>query len=147
MIKYFVHVIDESSIFIEKDGEYCLENSLSETEEVCEIQKTDCWYAVDAKTPTEAALEVSSKIKILDERNNVINLNLFLSQKNSTESSDVELNSTSFLDIMDCTVSNNTYSDMTTLNFQVNKNEDNEEWIENHKLTFFVVPVEKIIAI
>jgi len=145
-MKFLIHVIDECSKFVVEECSFKLEPAFSESQEPCEIQRSDCFYHIEAKDFSEALIEVAQKIKILNEENEPINLAYKITENyKKLQSSDVGLKGSSVLDPMNFIVSNITSSNLTTTMCQVERSGDYGDWIENHKIYFYVLPVNKIV--
>lgn len=145
-MKFIVHVVDEVSKFIFSDGQYALDQAISENQEPCDMQRSDCFYSVEAQEATEAVVDVAQRIKILDENDCPVNLAFKIAENyKKLQSAEIGPEGSALLDPLNLVVSNATFSNLTTTVCQVRRNGEHGDWLENHKIFFYVSPVNRII--
>ncbi len=145
-MRFIVHIIDEVSKFVMSDGQYRVETAISEKQEPCEIQRSDCFYDVEAGDAAEAVVNIAQRIKILDEDDHPVNLALKIADNyKRMQSAEIGPEGPKLLDPVGLVVSNTTHSNLTTTICQVERRGEDGDWIESHKIFFYVLPINKIV--
>jgi len=145
-MRFIVHVIDEVSKFILEDGTYHVEPAISENQEPCDVQRTDCFYDISVKDSSEAVVNVAQRIKVLDENDRPVNLSLKIAENyKKMQSAEIGPEDTSLLDAVGLVFSNATHSNLTTTMCQIERRGEEGNWIEAHKIFFYVLPVNRIV--
>lgn len=148
-MRFLLHVIDEASIHAKNEsGEYKMDSGESEIGEQCDVSRSDCFYSVEAKEYVEAVVSVANAAQIKNSKGETISLSqAFSDTKRETENASPDDDSFTVLTDIPYLFSNNTNSELLMAMCQIKRHDDESEWIELHRVYFYVVQHEKVIQI
>lgn len=162
MVNYLVHVIDEiSNHKKDKDGIFKIFESEDDQGNKIHVLRTDAFYTLEAEKSIEAVAMLTKLIKIEDEQNCQSSLSeIILKNKKSknkiednskrkiedneddeNESDNIEINSSHY------NYDHATTSDLMFVSCKIKRKEKEDEWIEYHKISFYVIEENKIMQI
>lgn len=151
MDNFFVHVVDETSahVFSEEEKKYSMAFCTTESNKKCQINRSDCFYHVKAEDSTKAIAKVSKKILLKDDAGTLQPLSTLIKKTykklESASIDDSEKNQ--ILSGANFTYSEDINSNLTIVNCQIDKESDDEKWIELHKIHFYVIQEKRMVVI
>ena len=148
-MKYIVHVIDDASQHEKIDGKFQLVPSIALDSAVCEILRSDAFYIVEAESPMDAVTLLANTIKIKQSEDKEVLLSERLYETNKsmgiTDFSGGEAKS--LIDDSNVKIVNNAHSEFFMAPCQVLFENDNESYVELHKVYFYVTAESEIIEV
>jgi len=152
MKNFIVHVVDEVSQHMKKtdDSEPYIIEGQSDSGKRCEIARYDSFYLVeveDDESESEAITSVADKARIRDTNGNFRILSDALTDTvKEIENSDIDSDKIIPRPIR-FSYADETSSFLVPVSCQINKVDDNAEWIELHQVYFYVIKDTQIISL
>lgn len=145
-MRFIIHVICESSQHKQNElGNYEIQYAKAETDEFCDVFRTDCFYVVDdADNENEALIKVAHKIKLRDKFGDIAPLSKILMDSYNEMQGDDELSAIKEHGLV---YENKGNSTLTITKAIVDRVDESDSWIEFHRIFFFIVSPERIVRI
>lgn len=132
--QYLIHFIDEIKNF---DNKFEL-LTLKDQGQEFNLVKNDAFYIIQSDSPTDAIINIANLIEVLDSDG----LSITLSQAIVNCSQEMEQNFNSLLIRHE-----EGFSKAKFISFYINRQDEQEEWIEYHQISFFIIEEGKIIKL
>ena len=147
---FIVHVIDDYSNHEFINGKFTLVlNEIKENFENYDILRSDAFYIVnDQTTAIDAVVNVTQKIQIKISDDNYISLASFLKKQYKEQSvKDFGIPENDEIIDIDCNIFTKSNSHFFITICKIPKTENNSNFIEYHKIHFYVIEENKIVLI
>ena len=147
-MRFLVHVIDNASQHIKSGSDFSVELGIGEDpDKECHVLKTDVYYAVKAESPVDAVTIISNIVKIEKENETVPLSSAILETQKEFQNMEFNGGENILLTDIKNKQLENPYGDFFDARCQIKRHDKNGEWIEVHRIQFYVVEESKIIEI
>jgi len=148
-MKFLIHVIDDASQHIQnEDGLYEIVKGYSE-DDICHISRTDAWYISEGENQLDVVANLANSIKMETQNGKMV---LLLKGLTDTYKANLtkdfnENDSRSKINDINLEIVTNPYSTYYTASCQIPMSDENGQWIELHKVHFYIVNEKNLIQI
>lgn len=148
-MRYIIHVIEDASQHEKNEsGNYGLVQGISLEESKCDILRTDAFYTIEADSVIDAITLLSNTIRVKISSGEFILLSeSFTETHKKMATTDFSDDAKSLIDDLNSKVVTASYSESYMASCQIPMEKNGEEWIELHKVYFYVLDENKIIEI
>lgn len=150
MQEFIVHAIDKAAQFgqsqnPENISPLDIRSGKAENGETGDVVVSDVFYLIEDESEIDAAISISNIIRIKNSLEELIPISEFLKNNKTTSSIDDD----DFIPLRfdRYTYANKTSSMLIQSSFQVERSDEEDNWIEFHEISFYITPREKMLYV
>jgi hypothetical protein len=150
MPEFIVHAIDKSAQFVPTKeltsmSPLDIRAGKAENGEIGDVVISDSFYLIEDDSEIDAAISISNIIRVKNGVGELVPISEFLKNTKATASIDDD----NFIPLRfdRHTYANKTSSMLIQSSFQIDRVDEEEQWIELHEISFYITPREKILYV